>query len=76
VGYDVLAHDKILYYAFTDQSGQRLEVPAEWRDREDRTQYNAAMSTIKEVRKALVEAYDSFLQTCHKKGIDHEGPTT
>jgi hypothetical protein len=76
VGYDVLAHDKILYYAFTDQSGQRLEVPAEWRDREDRTQYNAAMSTIKEVRTALVEAYDSFLQTCHKKGIDHEGPTT
>ena len=65
-------YDKLLYYTFTDQSGQRLEVPAEWRDREDRTQYNTAMSTIKEVRKAFVEAYDSFLQTCHNKGIDRD----
>lgn len=65
-------YDKVLYYTFTDQSGQRLEVPAEWRDREDRTQYDTAMSTIKEVRKAFIEAYDRFLQTCHKKGIDRD----
>jgi replicative DNA helicase len=65
-------HDQVLYYTLTDQSLQRLEVPAEWRDREDHTQYNTAMSTIKEVHKAFVEAYDSFLQTCHKKAIDRD----
>jgi hypothetical protein len=65
-------HSQILYYTFTDQSGNWLEVPNEWRDREDRTQYNTAMNTIIEVRNAFVEAYDSFLQTCHKKAIDRD----
>ena len=69
-------HDQILYYTITDQSGKRLEVPTEWRDREDRKQYNTAMDTIKEVRKRFVEAYDSFLQTCHRKRIDRDEPTT
>ena len=69
-------HEKILYYTLTDQSGTRLEVPAEWRDREDRTQYNTAMDTIKEVHRAFVETYDNFLQMCHKKGIDRDRPTT
>ena len=69
-------HEQILYYTFTDQSGTRLEVPAEWRDRKDRKQYDTAMNTIKEVYKAFVETYDSFLQTCHRKGIDRDGPTT
>ena len=69
-------HDKILYHTLTDQGGTRLEVPTEWRDRGDSKQYNAAMDTIKEVRKAFVEAYDSFLQTCHKKGIDRDVPVT
>jgi hypothetical protein len=68
-------HDKVLYYTITDQRGTRLEVPTEWRDREDRKQYNTAMDTIKEVRKAFVEAYDTFLHTCHKKRIDRDEPT-
>jgi len=67
-------HDQILYYTITDQRGTRLEVPTEWRDREDRTQYDTAMTTIKEVRAAFVEAYDSFLQTCHEKRIDLNEP--
>lgn len=65
-------HDKILYHTLTDQGGTRLEVPTERRDRGDSKQYNAAMDTIKEVRKAFVEAYDSFVQTCHKKAIDRD----
>ena len=68
-------HEKILYYTFTDQSGTRLEVPTEWRDREDRKQYNTAMDAIKEVRKTFVMAYDGFLQACHKKRIDRDEPT-
>lgn len=68
-------YDKVLYYTITDQGGTRLEVPTEWRDREDRKQYNTAMNTIKEVHKAFVEAYDNFLQTCHKKRIDRNEPT-
>ena len=69
-------HDRILYHTHTDQGGTRLEVPTEQRDRGDSKQYNAAMDTIKEVRKAFVETYDSFLQTCHKKGIDRDVPMT
>lgn len=65
--------DKILYYTFTDQSGMRLEVPTEWRDSEDRTQYNTAITTIADVRNAFVEAYDSFLQTSRRRGIDRYG---
>jgi KaiC/GvpD/RAD55 family RecA-like ATPase len=65
-------HSRILYYTFADQSGNWLEVPNEWRDREDRTQYNTALNTITEVRNAFVDAYDSFLQTCHRKGIDYD----
>jgi replicative DNA helicase len=63
-------YDKVLYYTFTDEGDKWLQVPPEWRDSEDRTQYNTAMTTIVDVRNAFVEAYDNFLQACHAKGID------
>lgn len=64
--------DKIPYYTQVDPGNNWLELPAAWRDREVRQQYDIARSTIADVRNAFVEAYDSFLQTCHKKGIDRE----
>ena len=66
--------EKVSYYTYTDPGNNWLEVPNEWRDRDDRTQYNTAMAAITDVRKEFVEAYDSFLLTCHKKGIDSDGP--
>jgi hypothetical protein len=69
-------HDKVLYYTFTDESCTRLEVPAEWRDRKDRQQYNTAMATIAEVRDTFIAAYDSFLNACHEKGIDRGTPSS
>jgi hypothetical protein len=64
--------EQILYYTFTDPGGNWLEVPTEWRDRDDRKQYDTALTAIADVRNALVEAYDGFLQSCHMKAIDRD----
>ncbi len=64
--------DKIPYYTRVDPGNNWLELPSAWRDREDRKQYDNARTTIAEVRDTFVEAYDSFLQTCHRKGIDRD----
>lgn len=65
--------DKIPYYTQVDPGNNWLELPAAWRDREDRRQYDTAKGAIADARNAFVEAYDSFLQTCHTKGIDRDG---
>jgi replicative DNA helicase len=65
--------DKIPYYTETDPGNNWLELPADWRDKEDRQQYDTARSAIADARNAFVEAYDSFLQACHKRGIDGDG---
>jgi archaellum biogenesis ATPase FlaH len=62
--------DKIPYYTRADPGNHWLEIPNTWRDREDREQYNIALSEIGGARNAFVEAYDKFVQTCHKKAID------
>ena len=62
--------EKIPYYTQVDPGNNWLELPAAWRDREDRQQYDTARNAIADARDAFVEAYDSFLQTCHKKAID------
>jgi len=61
----------VLDYTWTDQGNNWLEVPNEWKDK-DCERYNIAMTTIANVRNALVASYDSFLQACHQNGIDHD----
>jgi hypothetical protein len=63
--------DKIPYYTKLDPGHNWLELPAPSPD-EDREFHNTALTTITDVRNAFVEAYDSFLQTCHKKAIDRD----
>ena len=64
--------EQIQYYTWADPGNNWLEVPTEWRDRKDPTQYDTAIFAIAEVRNAFVKAYDSFVQTCHKKAIDRD----
>jgi hypothetical protein len=63
--------DKIPYYTKLDPGHNWLELPAPSRE-EDREFHNTALTTITDMRNAFVEAYDSFLKTCHKKGIDRD----
>ena len=62
--------DTIPYNTQVDPGNNWLELPAAWRDSQDRQQYDTARSAIADARDAFVKAYDSFLRICHKKGID------
>lgn len=64
--------DEVNWHTWPDQENRWLQVPNEWRDREDRTQYDTAMTVIADARDSLIAAYDSFLKICHQEGIDHD----
>jgi hypothetical protein len=60
-----------LDYTWTDKGNNWLEVPNEWKDK-DLERYKIAMTTIANARDTLVAAYGSFLQICHKNGVDRD----
>lgn len=66
---------QINWHTWPDEENHWLQVPNEWRDREDRTQYDAAMTAIADARNAFISAYDRFVKTCHQKGFDRDGGT-
>ena len=63
----------ISYHTQLDAGHNWLELrsPA-WGDEEDGRRHADALSAMTDVHSKIVEAYDSFLKTCHKKGIDRE----
>ena len=51
-----------------------FRVPLDWREGNPE-RWDKATNAIVEGRSSVIEAYDEFLATCHRNGIDHPSPT-